>query len=99
MAQFLDREAAVEGALHDDTSVESDSDLDRQVHSISSCRRIAKAKRKLVYSGDESDSDASSGDPPRKSRKSISEEKNNRWDSGSTGCWLFRSCAEGAAEK
>ena len=88
MAQFLDREAAIQHVLHDDTprgSAESDDD-DGQVSAKAAGsgtgRRAAKGKRKLIYSDDESDSDISLDDPLRKkaTMKSNSEAKNDRAD-------------------
>ena len=60
MAQFLDREVAIQHVLHDNTprgSAESDDD-DGQVSAKAAGsgtgRRAAKGKRKLIYSDDES---------------------------------------------
>ena len=88
MAQFLDREVAIQHVLHDNTplgSAESDDD-DSQVSAKAAGsgtgRRAAKGKRKLIYSDDESDSDISLDDPFRKraTMKSNSEAKNDRAD-------------------
>ena len=88
MTQFLDREAAIQHVLHDDTPrrpAESDDD-DGQVSAKAAGsgtgRRAAKGKRKLIYSDDESDSDISLDDPLRKkaTMKSNSETKNDRAD-------------------